>query len=875
MKVSRSKFDIIGRKVKGSTGKPTLSKQLGEDNRKKTLLVEMKNKNRIGGIVDKRFGENNPNLTPEERMLERFTRERQRSARTATSLFNLEDEDDLNLTHYGQSLADIDDFDDTGLALSDDEDNGQLDKSIVEKMHFGGFDDDQNDENDQSDRPKSKNEIMKEIIAKSKLHKYERQMAKQEDDDIRADLDEELNDIRSLLDTNKRKPLPSQSNLFARAENEKKLLDEEEDNKKKVDDSYEDYDKALRELAFDRRAQATDRTKTEEEIALEEKEKLEKAERARKRRMEGLDSESEDEDHKHHHNKKQRKKAGAPQGDDLDDDYYEELEEEESKKLGTGLTLEDIQSGKYSLDDDLDDGEESEEESEESEESEEEDDDDEESDIDDLEGDEVPHFDEDEDMNILGQDGKIVKSSNKKSSKVSTKESSGEIPYTFECPLTHGEFLSIMEGLKAEDALTVIKRIRILYHVKISPENKQKISSFLGVVVDHLGYVASTISPLPTELLESLCEHIFEMAQQVSDAASDIFISKIKKMHHDMSQKIRLTGNNKKDKSLSSCLPDVEDITILRSLGQVFSTSDLNHLVATPASLFMAQALAQCPIQTELDIGRGIFLTQLFLEYQAVAKRFVPEALNFLQLILVLLSPKSVFKKSIIPGLFPLSENHSFSLHIKDIKMDDVEHIPTITLDQFVVEDDENNNNDQLKLSLLQATLRILEKYLQLYASTPALIEVFEPILLLINEIQSLEWHEELKTLITTLQERLQRQVKFCKEKRLKTPLRMQQHRPIPIAQHLPKFEKAYSMDRHYDPDHERNAMAKLQAQLKKEKKGAMRELRKDNMFIARENAKIKKQKDEDYNKYVKGVMSILEGDQAEKNRLEREKKHK
>ncbi|KAI9300727.1 Nop14-like family-domain-containing protein [Cunninghamella echinulata] len=77
MKVSHSKFDIIGRKVKGASGKPTLSKQIGEDNRKKTLLVEMKNKNRIGGIVDKRFGENNPNLTPEEKMLERFTRERQ------------------------------------------------------------------------------------------------------------------------------------------------------------------------------------------------------------------------------------------------------------------------------------------------------------------------------------------------------------------------------------------------------------------------------------------------------------------------------------------------------------------------------------------------------------------------------------------------------------------------------------------------------------------------------------------------------------------------------------------------------------------------------------------------------------------------------
>ncbi|KAI9300728.1 nucleolar protein 14 [Cunninghamella echinulata] len=745
-------------------------------------------------------------------------------------------------------------------------------------MHFGGFDDDKNETED-SDRPKSKNEIMKEIIAKSKLHKYERQMAKQEDEEIRADLDEELNDIRSLLDTNKRKPLPSQTNLFARAENERKESEANQqlEKEKKLDDNYEDYDKALRELAFDKRAQATDRTKTEEEIALEEKENLEKAERARKRRMEGLDSESEDEDggksYKHGH-KKQRKK-GAPQGDDLDDDYLEELEEEESKKLGGGLTLEDIQSGKYNFDDDLESDEDEDEDDEDGEDDEDDEDDDEEeeSDVDDLEGDEIPHFDDDDDddMNELSQNGKITKSI-KKSTKASTtnmtKESSGEIPYTFECPLTHSEFLSIMNGLQVEDALIVIKRIRILYHVKLSPENKQKISSFLGVIVDHLGYVSSTVSPLPTTLLEKLCEHIFEMAQQVPEAASEVFSSKVKKMHHDMSQKMK-NGNGK-----SSCLPDVEDITILRSLCQVFSTSDLNHLIATPALLFMAQALAQCPIHTELDIGRGIFLTQLFLEYQAVAKRFVPEALNFLQQVLVLLSPKSLFKKS-IPGRFPLSENHSSSLHITNIKAEGLEHIPTITLDQFVVEDEDNNNNDQLKLSLLQATLRILEKYLQLYASTPALIEVFEPTLLLISEIQTLGWHEELQSLITTLQERLQRQIKFCKEKRLKTPLRMQQHRPIPIAQHLPKFEKAYSMDKHYDPDHERSATAKLQAQLKKEKKGAMRELRKDNMFIARENAKIKKQKDEEYNKMVKGVMSILESDQAEKNRLEREKKKK
>ena len=70
--------------------------------------------------MDRRFGENDATMTPEERMLERFTRERQRSAKT--SLFNLEDEEEL--THYGQSLSKLDEFDDVGLRDEEDEEPG-------------------------------------------------------------------------------------------------------------------------------------------------------------------------------------------------------------------------------------------------------------------------------------------------------------------------------------------------------------------------------------------------------------------------------------------------------------------------------------------------------------------------------------------------------------------------------------------------------------------------------------------------------------------------------------------------------------------------------------------------------------------------------
>jgi len=66
--------------------------------------------------VDRRFGENDPTMSLEERMLERFTRERRRTSRNA--VYNLED--DQELTHYGQSLSKFDDFD--GVGILDDED---------------------------------------------------------------------------------------------------------------------------------------------------------------------------------------------------------------------------------------------------------------------------------------------------------------------------------------------------------------------------------------------------------------------------------------------------------------------------------------------------------------------------------------------------------------------------------------------------------------------------------------------------------------------------------------------------------------------------------------------------------------------------------
>lgn len=92
-----------------------------------TLLREFQDRGRVGGVVDRRFGENDPSMSLEERMLERFTKERQRASKG--TIFNLEGEEQL--THYGQNLSNLDDFDDVGLPMDEDEDDDQGEHSSV------------------------------------------------------------------------------------------------------------------------------------------------------------------------------------------------------------------------------------------------------------------------------------------------------------------------------------------------------------------------------------------------------------------------------------------------------------------------------------------------------------------------------------------------------------------------------------------------------------------------------------------------------------------------------------------------------------------------------------------------------------------------
>lgn len=65
-----------------------------------------------------------------------------------------------------------------------------------------------------------------------------------------------------------------------------------------------------------------------------------------------------------------------------------------------------------------------------------------------------------------------------------------------------------------------------------------------------------------------------------------------------------------------------------------------------------------------------------------------------------------------------------------------------------------------------------------------------------------------------------------------------------------------------------------MQKDYKREKKGAMRELRKDGNFLAREKLREKKERDEAYEKKYRRLVAEIQGEEGhEKKVYERERK--
>lgn len=701
--ILKGKFVKVGSKQHNEASR---NNQTVEQALKSQHEAKKKFRGRTGGLVDRRFGEGNANMTAEEKMLIRFARERE-SGNKKKHAFSLgsddeedgaeDDDDGFVLTHGGKAIAD--------------------EESLGDQVTYA------DEDSAQPLRRKSKAEVMKEVIAKSKFYKQQRQKEFAKTQDEIMDLDEDFGDVMQVMNEQPVQKQPIKSKTAEEIE----------------------YDSRVRELTYDRRAVPADRTKTDEELRKEHAEKMRKLEEEREKRMLGFASEG---------------------GDNIDDDFWENDEDEDELE---GVSIENGASS-----------------------------------------------DSDEEL----ETEVTSKSSKPKAAKHAI-------------PSTQTEFISIVEGVEPSQQPRLVNSIVESNHPRLAAGNKEKMDVFVGILFQHVLYLADK----DKELTETYISILVPLAENYNQALVENVRTELQQVQkHILDQKLRS-----------------RDLVLFAVIGVLFSTSDHYHLVVTPALILMNEAISSTQFrQVSLkQLAEAVYLSDMILHYQRIAKRYVPEVACFLQRALM----------ALVPQAEKLGGKPEFNLNPNDKRKNKVQ----ISISAL------SEDSPDFKFSLLDRILELCDRSVSMWRDNSGIVEITAPLIPILTHLARY-FNNELTNLAAILTKIVKLHENAVKER---VPLALQTHKALAIPTYAPKFEENFNPDKKsYDVNRERQEINKMKHQLKKEKKLTMKDIRKQGRFSAREQIRDKKQMYEEYHKKMANIVSSISTTEgAEKNAYEREKK--
>ncbi|KAH7491301.1 Nucleolar protein 14 [Phytophthora ramorum] len=787
---AKQKHAVIGRRVKGAGRNVAAARAEAERKRRKTLGAEFRARNKSNVFKDKRLGEQDPTLSMEDKMMARFQTERKRKLRNA-SAFALHDSDSeqegdddaLFLTHQGSKITD-DDYDrlnvDGPLDEEDDSEEGRkMDRDIVDKLHFGGGKGDAAaPEKDEEGKRKTHKEVMQEVMMKAKLYKAERQKNKSSQEDATDKLDEGFADLLGLLDFR-----PTRANG-------KEVLPKQ---------PMDDFDKLTREFAFEAKAKATERRMSPEEAAAKEHDRLAELEKKRVARMHGADEDSDSDDdgkRKGRKGKKKAKKDKAPKliimpptDDDLTDGYAvdsrfaEDAEEEAEADVDVGDEDEEQE--------DSDDEEDSEADSE--------------ADSDDEDEAKEKEEEKEEEEDADDEDAE------KQKKLQDAEDAAAELPFVFECPESPEELGALFKKHarnSPEKRGLILERLVAYYNPRLSAENQKLMKRFFAVLVRQFLVFAARYAAHKQDL-DSLTTSMYTLAQQMGDTAGivarELLAQLFKRLHKRAS---------------TSAWPTLPELLLFKALTSIFPTSDLRHNVVSPMETLLGESLARGAVDSPQEAAQALFAASLSLDMTRSKQRFMPEVVSFLTRLLrafVTSGDESKDKSSVHWLRRELLEWVATNGHEKVLAL------PRLQL---------AGSSSCSGAQVLGGLLVLLEAASTQYAALPSFDELFYPLYLLLHAlVRQLDnvTISHVNVIIAKLHTRLE----CCWTAR--RPLRLQSFAPTTLPTFAPHFDENYTVRKDKTLPKDTAQLKQLQRQVKRARKGAARELRRDAEFIHRE----------------------------------------
>ena len=246
-------------------------------------------------------------------------------------------------------------------------------------------------------------------------------------------------------------------------------------------------------------------------------------------------------------------------------------------------------------------------------------------------------------------------------------------------------------------------------------------------------------------VLTALVPHLYSLTKSYPIQSAEYFIAKLSLMQKNLRRGL---SHGVADPTAKTW-PGIPELSFLRVVGLIWPTSDMNHPVISCARLLMGAYLGLCRVRSLQDIASGLFLSTLFLQYEELSRRLVPEAINFLLNAVLHLAPHTFANEGSLPGTFPTPDFRSerclpLALH-KAKKLQVQKPDLTRLLTQTVTD-------EQSKVDLLSLVIELLGQYGDLYKSLSGFIELYEPVVAILEGVKKDKLPADLQVSLCTIQ---------------------------------------------------------------------------------------------------------------------------
>lgn len=424
------------------------------------------------------------------------------------------------------------------------------------------------------------------------------------------------------------------------------------------------------------------------------------------------------------------------------------------------------------------------------------------------------------------------------------------IPFVFDMPVGFAELRDLLRGYGPEGQGLILERLVKCHHPSLKQGNKDRLRRLFVYL---LRYFDSEPGPAGSlGLLTSTASGLFALAQTFPDYAGQAVL-KLLNRHRQLWL------------SKEKYFPQLRTLLLIRLVPHLFSASDFRHPVATPALSLAMEILRKVRFRSVSDVAKGLCLCSITMEYVAQSKRYLPEVLSFLSGVLCLARGNSGDLRPTcgnVPCKLPRSEMLVISEGLAEVDKLDLRSVFGSCESAL--------DGEAAKAACLSACVTLASSLARLYSDVTCFRQIFAPIAEGLRGLPIERYNESLQKSVEGSVARIEKLMAGSEGRLAKLRVGKRARKAAEFKFLEPRMEAGFNPEKK-----KKGAKAeskRLSQQVRKETRGAMRELRRDSQFLAREKLKERMGADVERTRKTKDILRALRGQESEVGHMKKRK---